>query len=429
MSDLSDKLKSLGVKIGAKEVMPLDKPASTPSVFESILGGGPRQTPLGETYVVEARYAYGQAHGRARLSLQSSRRVLAEWAREPRLADLAPEDFAFLDTETTGLSGGTGTYAFLVGVARFEEHGLHLAQFFMRDPGEEPGQLAALEEFLAPCQALVTFNGKAFDAPLLLTRYLSHGWRPPFQGLAHVDLLHLARRLWRDRLPSRTLGMLEAHILGAGRSEEDIPGWMIPEMYFTYLQTGDPTPLKGVFYHNAMDVISLAALMEHMSAVLDDPEGLGSEHGVDLIALAKLYEDLGNQSAAARLYVHGLEHADARTAQMPRTAMLQGLQRLAAMHKRQGDWPAAIELWEQAAQHLDLEAHVELAKCYEHALRDCPTATRWTQAAITLVVEGQALAPDGQPLGLFERRQRLTELAHRLERLERKVKSPQNTNG
>ncbi len=191
--------------------------------------------------------------------------MLAEWAREPRLAELAPADFAFLDTETTGLSGGTGTYAFLVGVARFEDEGLHLAQFFMRDPSEEPGLLAALEEFLAPCQALVTFNGKAFDAPLLLTRYLCHGWQPPFQGLAHVDLLHLARRLWRDRLPSRTLTMLEAHILGAGRSEEDIPGWLIPEMYFTYLQTGDPTPLKSVFYHNAMDVISLVALMEHMS--------------------------------------------------------------------------------------------------------------------------------------------------------------------
>jgi len=129
------------------------------------------------------------------------------------------------------------------------------------------------------------------------------------------------------------------------------------------------------------------------------------------------------------LYVNGLEHADARTAQMPRMVMLQGLQRLAAMHKRRGDWLAAIELWEQAAQHLDLRAHVELAKCYEHALRDCPTAIRWTQAAVTLVVEGQALAPDGSPLGMFERRQRLTELAHRLERLERKEKPPLNTDG
>lgn len=423
MSELSDKLKSLGVKVGAKEIKPPAKPEEAPGALDAILGGETRQTPLGETYIVEARYPYGQAHGRARLSLQAPRRVLAEWAREPRLADLAPEDFVFLDTETTGLSGGSGTYAFLVGVARFEDGGLHLAQFFMQDPGVEPGLLAALEEFLAPCQALVTFNGKAFDAPLLLTRYRSHGWQPPLQGLAHVDLLHLARRLWRDRLPSRTLGMLEAHILGAGRSEEDIPGWMIPELYFTYLQTGDATPLKSVFYHNAMDVISLAAMMEHMAGVLEDPEGLGSEHGVDAIALAKLYEDLGNKPAAARLYAHGLGHADARTAQMPRAAMLRGLHHLAAIHKRQRNWPEAIELWQQAAQNQDLEAHVELAKYYEHVLRDYPAANRWTQAAITLVVEGLALAPDGRPLGLFERRQRLTELGHRLERLEHKEKS------
>jgi len=422
VSDLSDKLKSLGVKLGAKDIKPAEKPASEASAIEAILGGGPRQTPLGETYVVEARYPYGHAHGRAQLALQAPRRVLAEWAREPRLAKLAPADFVFLDTETTGLSGGTGTYAFLVGVARFEDEGLHLAQFFMRDPSEEPGLLSALEEFLAPCQALVTFNGKAFDAPLLVTRYLSHGWQPPFQGLAHVDLLHLARRLWRDRLPSRTLTMLEAHILGAGRSEEDIPGWLIPEIYFTYLQTGDPAPLKSVLYHNAMDVISLVALMEHMASVLDNPDDLGSEHGVDLIALAKLYEDLGNQSGAARLYVHGLDHADARSEQMPRYVMLQGIQRLAAMYKRQGDWPAAIELWQQAAQHQDLEAHLELAKCYEHALKDIPAAQRWTQTAITLVVEGQALRLDGQPLGLYERRQRLAELGHRLERLEQKEK-------
>ena len=420
MSDLSDKLKSLGVKIGAQEVTTPLKPASMNSSLELALGGGSLVTPLGETYVVEAHYPYGQAHGRSRLALDASRIVLAEWAREPRLAEMGTSNFAFLDTETTGLSGGVGTYAFLIGVARFEGEGLHLAQFFMSDPANEPGQLAALEEFLAPCQAIVTFNGKAFDAPLLLTRYLTHGWQPPFKEMTHVDLLPLARRLWRDRLPSRTLGMLEAHILGADRSEEDIPGWMIPEIYFTYLRTGDPSPLKSVFYHNAMDVVSLVALMEHMSLLLDDPEGLGSEHGVDLIALAKLYEQMGNQQAAAQLYGHGLDHEDVRTEKMPRSAQLQGLHRLAAIYKRKGDWSLAIELWEQAAHNQDLDAHIELAKCYEHVYKNISTAAGWTQTAITLVVEGTALSLDGQPLSLYDRRQKLSQLEHRLERLEKK---------
>jgi hypothetical protein len=169
-----------------------------------------------------------------------------------------------------------------------------------------------------------------------------------------------------------------------------------------------------------MDVVSLVALMEHMALLLDDPEGLGSEYGVDLIALAKLYEKMGNQNAAAQLYNHGLDHEDAHSDRMPRTARLQGFHRLAAIHKRKGDWPPAIELWEQAANYQDLDAHIELAKCYEHVLKDIPAALRWTQAAITLVVESMVLTTDGRPLGLYERRQMLTELGHRLERLEKK---------
>jgi TPR repeat protein len=222
--------------------------------------------------------------------------------------------------------------------------------------------------------------------------------------------------------------MLEAHILGAGRSEEDIPGWMIPEIYFNYLRSGDPKPLKSVFYHNAMDVISLVALMEHISLLLEDPQGLGSEHGVDLIALAKLYEQMGDTHSAARLYGYGLDHEDARSEKMPRVTHLQGLHRLAGIHKRKNEWPSAIELWEQAASYQDLDAHVELAKCYEHALKDIPSAIRWTQAAISLVVESMALTTDGQPLGLYERRQKLTELGHRLERLERLEKKAQHGN-
>jgi hypothetical protein len=377
---------------------------------------------MGETYLVEARFPTGQTYGRARLALESPRRVLAEWAREPRLVDMAPTEFAFLDTETTGLSGGTGTYAFLVGAARFEPDGLHLAQFFMRGPQEEMGLLAALEEFLAPCRALVTFNGKSFDAPLLRTRYATYQWQPPLNDLAHVDLMHLAQRLWRKRLSSYTLKMLEAHILGAARDIDDVPGWEIPEIYFTYLHDHDPEPLKRVFYHNAMDVVSLAALLDHMAGMLEDPQGKGGEYGSDLIALARLYEDLGDQSSAAQLYAHGLDHQDAHSEQLPRAARVQGLRRLAAMHKHNTNWTAAIELWEQAAAQDDLEAHIELAMCYEHSLHDLGAALRWTQAAIVLVAQDQALTQSGKSLKPFERRQRLTELEHRLERLERKEK-------
>jgi hypothetical protein len=235
--------------------------------------------------------------------------------------------------------------------------------------------------------------------------------------------MHLAQRLWRKRLSSYTLKMLEAHILGAERHIDDVPGWEIPEIYFAYLHDHDPEPLKRVFYHNAMDVISLAALLDHMAGVLEDPQGKGGEFGADLIALGRLYEDLGDQPAAARLYEHGLDHPDAHSEQMPRAARVQGLRRLADMHKRRGDWPAAINLWEQAAEQQDLDAHIELAMCHEHTLHDLTASLRWTQAAISLVTEEKALTQNGKSLTPYERRQRLAELEHRLERLERKEKA------
>ena len=405
MPNLSDRLKALGVKVGAQDLPP--PPRRSPDALETILHGQPKTTPFGETYLVEARYAADYRHGRLGLLPSSHLEILGAWAKTPEITGLPPQSFAFLDTETTGLSGGSGTYAFLVGIGRFEGDEFHLAQFFMRDPLEEPAQLAAIEEFLAPCQALVSFNGKAFDIPLLQTRYLTHGWRPPFAGTAHVDLLHLARRLWRDRLPSRTLGNLEVQILGASRTQQDVPGWMIPQLYFDYLRTHDAHPLEGVFYHNALDVVSLAALFNHLAALLDDPLDGSVEHGIDLISLARLFEDLGDLDRATRLYIHGLEH------DLPKESLLDALQRLAGIHKRQENLIAAVSLWQEAANHGYIPAYIELAKYYEHRQGDDAQALYWTQSAINLT--GSSSLP------LYERVRWQEELAHRLERLQRRL--------
>ncbi|MBN1148432.1 MAG: ribonuclease H-like domain-containing protein [Anaerolineales bacterium] len=429
MPSISDKLKSMGVQSGARHLEP-PRPRGVSSL-EAILGGQPLQTRQGETFVVEARYPVGERRGQLEMQIDAPLHALAEWAGEERLRRLPPQAFAFLDTETTGLSTGAGTYAFMIGVGRFETGQnsapeFHLAQFFLRDPSQEAAQLYALEEFLAPCQAIVTFNGKAFDAPLLQTRYTLHGWQAPFTCMAHLDLLHLARKLWRERLPSRTLANLEVHILGATRSEEDVPGWMIPQIYMDYLYSGDVQLLKRVFYHNAMDVLSLAALMNYMALLLEDPLVLGSKHSVDLLSLAKLFEDLGRLETATRLYIHGLEHEDVRRERLPRPLLLKALQRLALIYKRRGDWQEAVVLWEQAARHGHLDAHLELAKCYEHRLQDYPQAMRWTQAAIDLV-ENSPGTPGEPPPNALEsydvRGQWLAELAHRMGRLQRKASS------
>lgn len=365
-------------------------------------------TPLGETFLVEEHYPPDYLHGNASICLSCSFRGMAAYIGESRLKEASPNSFAFLDTETTGLSGGTGTYAFLIGVARFEGDRLHLAQFFMRDPAEEPAQLASLEEFLAPCNTLVTFNGKAFDVPLLNTRFTRNGWRTPLNDFIHVDLLPLARRLWRDRLPSRTLGNLEYRILGHLRSEQDIPGWEIPSIYFRYLRDGDARDLSRVFYHNAVDVVSMAALLNHMGSLLDDPFDVGVEHSVDVIALAKLFESMRDYDSATRLYIDGLNRED-----LPKEALLQAIERLALIYKRAGKYEKAVPLWEQSACYGLINAHEELAKHYEHNERDYAAAREWTVKALTLV---------GQPrFPRYELLRWLPDLEHRLDRLERKI--------
>jgi uncharacterized protein YprB with RNaseH-like and TPR domain len=405
MVSLSDKLKSLGVKVGARDLPP--PPPRAPYPIEQVVPGRFQETPHGEVLLVETRYPLDHQQGCAALHITASLQVIAEWAREPRLAGVEPNAFAFLDTETTGLAGGTGTYAFLVGVGRYEGEAFHLAQFFMRDPVEEMALLAALAEFLQPCQALVTFNGKAFDVPLLNARYISNGEQPPLASAAHLDLLPLARRLWRDRLPSRALGYLEEHILGVTRTHEDVPGWVIPSLYFDYLRCGDARPLKSVFYHNAMDVLSLAALLSHVVGLLDDPLN-GAVVPVDLVAMGKLFEDLRHLETAARLYERGLVH------DLPEDMYWETVRRLSFAQKRRGNLSAAVALWREAARSGQIYAHVELAKFYEHKRRDYREAAQWTHAALALVN-----APD------FPRHacsRWLADLEHRLARLHRKLR-------
>lgn len=418
MPTLSDKLKSLGVKVGTADIQPKTGSQASdlrqpPDNLEVVLHGRRLETHIGETFIVEQILPVGSPYGGSLLQLIAPLDAISIWVGDERLRYMPPQGFAFLDTETTGLSGGAGTYAFLIGVGKYEGDNFHLAQFFMRDPSEEPAQLAALEEFLSPCQALVSYNGKAFDIPLLVARYITHGLQIPFRDYAHVDLLHLSRRLWRDRLPSRTLGNVEAQILRAIRTEQDVPGWMIPQMYFDYLHSGDAEPMRGVFYHNAMDVISLAVLLNHTAGLVSDPLHGEIEHGVDLIALARLHEDMGNLDLASRLYSHGLHHLDVQEQRMPEDVYLQGVARLAAIHKRSENLQAAIGLWEEAAQHRHIPSHIELAKAYEHRLRDYQLAIYWTRTAIELV--------SSPGFSRYEHKLWMAELEHRLERLMRKL--------
>ena len=404
MPSLSEKLKALGVNIGTDGLLPASK--STKYPIEQIIDGQEVNTPFGQTFVVEKTYLSDPRSENLPLRFSASMATLSTWIGDPYIVRYNPEAFAFLDTETSGLAGGTGTYAFMIGIGRFTEDGFSLSQFFMRDPIEEPAQLAAVLGALDGCKVLVTYNGKSFDVPLLNTRFISNGEPPPLKPYAHIDLLHIARRLWRDRLPSRTLGSIEENILEFLRTEEDIPGWMVPSIYFDYIKTGDARPLNNVFYHNAMDILSLATLLNHVSAILDDPHGGLVEHGIDIIAMGKIFEDLREFDAAAECFARGLEF------DIPRKVRGQAIQRWSLLEKRRNNIDISIQLWQNAAEYEEIYAHVELAKAFEHRLRDYSQAIFWTERAIAII--------QSPGFSDIERIIWESQLSHRLDRLMRK---------
>lgn len=405
MSSLADKLKSLGVKTGAQDLPAPVKHRPTP--IEEVVDGRFIETTYGLAFVTESNFPKDYSHGRAGLNLDAPFEALATWLREPGLLAQDFQSLIFLDTETSGLSGGTGTFAFLVGLGRFHHHGFRLSQFFMLDPSQELPHLAAVMTSLFPMNGLVTFNGKAFDVPLLNTRYRLNREPSPFLSAFHIDLLPLARRLWRARLPSRTLGYLEENILSMKRTQEDIPGWMIPGLYFDYLRTGDAQPLKNVFYHNAMDILSMAALLNHIAHILADPLHGTVEHGLDLISMGSLYEEMGELDSAAHCYERGLSF------ELPEQVYNEALMRWSLMEKRRQNLDRAVQLWLELASRRDIYAFVELAKFYEHKLRDFDSAIYWTQTALENILS--------QDFPLFDRNYWLPELEHRLHRLLRKL--------
>jgi uncharacterized protein len=406
MASLADKLKSLGVKTANTLTPPTTgKPANRS--IDTLLEGDILSTPYGETFVAKQIFDETYLHGKVSAYSHFPLSIISQLTKDPRITQIPIAKFAFLDTETSGMSGGTGTYAFLVGVARFIDNKFVLKQFFLRDPAEEPAMLEALIHFLAPCEGLVTFNGKSFDAPLLVTRYSLHRIPVPFKNYAHIDLLPIARRLWRDRLPSRALKYLEEHVLGFTRSSDEVPGYEIPWLYFDYLRTGNADPLAGVFYHNAMDVVAMAALLGHVSELLDNPYNGSVEHGLDFIALGKLFEDLKKYDESARLYERGLEVG------LAESDFPVAVKRLSILQKKRGDLNQAVKFWEEAAEKNHIYALIELAKYYEHKMRDVQASLLWANRAKN---EIQKVA-----LPVYMRQHWLAEIEHRLARLQRKA--------
>jgi uncharacterized protein YprB with RNaseH-like and TPR domain len=366
-----------------------------------------------DSFVTETRHEGSRLHGPHPLGrvAELSAERLAFICRDPELGYVDLTRAVFLDTETTGLSLGAGTYVFLVGAGYIEDGSFVVRQFFLRSPGEEASFLTSLDEFLRRFSVLVTFNGKAFDWPLLENRFVGHRAfrRPPLVDPAHIDLLHPARRVWRRRLESCALTSLESAIMGLKRSEDDVPGWMIPSLYFAYLRSGDSTALRRVFYHNLHDILSLAALAVHLDGIVADPMGGAVRHPSDFLCLARQYDLAGDSGraiacleAALELNAQGVDRSDA-------------LIRLAGIQKRERRWDAALLLWDRLLEEgteAALFALVERAKYYEHVERDFLEALDDVQKALQLA-EIAGLSAGADLRDLEHRRGRLLNRVYR----------------
>jgi uncharacterized protein YprB with RNaseH-like and TPR domain len=283
----------------------------------------------------------------------------------------------YLDTETTGLSGGTGTVPFLVGLAWAEGEGLRIVQYFLCDLGQERPLLWAVGQRLRGHPLLVSYNGRTFDWPLLQARLVMTRQQSEWPAPAHLDLLHLVRRIFRPRLPDCTLRTVEAAILAIERLD-DVPGSLIPGRYFGWLRSGVPAGLDAVFQHNRQDVASLAVLLQVMERVLRDGRWL---RPVDRFSRARFFEARGLWTEALEEYA---ELWRMRTDTIPAGAV--GL-RLARLLRRAGRWRQARVVLEEcwATQSYPYPAAIELAKLLEHEVRDLPAARRLVGEALALL--------------------------------------------
>jgi uncharacterized protein YprB with RNaseH-like and TPR domain len=333
------------------------------------------------------------------------------------LAPDAPEDVAdaqqwlFLDTETTGLAGGTGTYPFLIGLAWWEGGGLEVEQLFMREYSEERSLLAALAERLAERPVLVTFNGKSFDWPLLETRYRMTRTIPLPALRAHLDFLHPARNLWRLRLGSVRLSQLERYVLGWDRGA-DVVAELIPRIYLDFVRAGHAEPLVPVFHHNQMDLRGLAGLSGRILSLLGDEEPT-SQDGLELYGVSRICERRGEVKRARKLYEQSIASVlPTETDRAARTA-------LARLAKRDGDLALACELWESTLGNSreGYEAYEQLTIYYEHEAREPRQALAIAREAVAQLRR----ANQAGTIAAVEYRRIKARFEHRLLRLERKT--------
>src|SRR5438552_14462074 len=361
-----------------------------------LLGGLCQKTKFGEHLTIRNWYSTPEFAEPAAAVLDLLARNKDEAiSRKTRAALENPEKWLFLDTETTGLAGGTGTYAFLTGIAWWDSGGLQVEQFFMRDFADEHSVLCELAERIAERPVLVTFNGKTFDWPLLESRFTMTRRIAPPKLAAHLDLLHPARALWRLRLGSVRLVELERYVLDAPRlgwhRENDVSSALIPQFYFDYLRGGPAEPLAAVVRHNQMDLRGLAALFGKINGLLSEQaDGVMEIESLDLFGLSRFLQRRGQNDRAHSACAQALEIG------LPAEFRPKARRDLALMSKRRGEHERAAEIWLDmvADLHEGIHACEQLAIYYERHAKDLAKAAQFAKLAVAALRRQRANSRD-----------------------------------
>ncbi|WP_334138910.1 ribonuclease H-like domain-containing protein [Thermovirga lienii] len=314
----------------------------------------------------------------------------------------------FLDLETTGLAGGSGTYAFLAGLAYVSDSTLVAKQIFLATPSSEELWLQVLfESFPERDVSLVTYNGKSFDWPMIQTRTILNRKKVPISLLGHLDLLQLVRYLWKEKLENCRLSTVESELLEVQRTVADVPGWLVPKYYADFLKTGNALPLQGVFYHNLMDILSLIALKLKVSKIVS---GSDTEDPEATLKAGDLW--------AARKRLQEAEKLWGFIAACNSHLSFEAKLRLAYWEKKRGNYDVAARLFEECTITLKgptlINVLIELAKINEHHLKNIPRAIQFTRHALAVLDKARPFYDN------WTWKKLRNPILHRLERLIRK---------
>ncbi|MFD2612155.1 ribonuclease H-like domain-containing protein [Paenibacillus gansuensis] len=341
----------------------------------------------GPFLIREVKYPLGHQHGH--YTLDKLIRRASELTLTDSLEPLRHDRMLFFDTETTGLGIGAGNVPFMIGIGFYTEEHFIVEQLFIRNPAEETAMLVYLQEKLGRYTHLVSYNGRTFDWPIVMNRYVMNRLRFQTNHVRHLDLLYPSRSLWRDTLESCRLGVVEEERLGIERGH-DVPGSMAPALYFQYLATGDSSVLEGVFRHNERDIVTLACLSAHFGRLLSGDVPWEQLQPEELYRIGLWFGKAEKQELSAEAFrrLTALPDKQAASYYIP----------LAEIHKKQGNYDAAVELWLKyigssgKSSFHSLEPYVELSMYYEHRCKDYMLALYYAEEAADIASRRQSLS-------------------------------------